>query len=100
MDRRHDPGIAGLFGRLRDRDRVAHLRPFPLPGGEQAIKEPRRAAIGVLYEMLAGSNPFVRPSMVETMDAVGEAVSEGDSFVDLGFLGYDRPAVPLSFTAA
>lgn len=31
--------------------RVAHLRTFRLPGGEQAIKEPRRAALGVLYEL-------------------------------------------------
>lgn len=30
--------------------RSAHLRPFRLPGGERAIKEPRRAAIGLLYE--------------------------------------------------
>ena len=32
-------------------ERVAHLRTFRLPGGEQAIKEPRRAAIGLLYEL-------------------------------------------------
>ncbi len=31
--------------------RVAHLRQFRLPGGEQAIKEPRRSALGVLYEI-------------------------------------------------
>jgi hydrogenase maturation protein HypF len=31
--------------------RVAHLRTFRLPGGERAVKEPRRTAIGLLYEM-------------------------------------------------
>ncbi len=32
-------------------ERFAHLRTFPLPGGELAIKEPRRAALGLLYEI-------------------------------------------------
>jgi hydrogenase maturation protein HypF len=30
---------------------AAHLRTFRLPGGEAAIKEPRRSALGLLYEI-------------------------------------------------
>lgn len=30
--------------------RVAHLRPFPLPGGELSIRQPRYAALGLLEE--------------------------------------------------
>lgn len=37
--------------------RVAHLRPFRIPGGEVAVKEPRRSAIGVLYETLGQTLP-------------------------------------------
>lgn len=31
--------------------RVAHMRTFRLPGGERAIREPRRSALGLLYEI-------------------------------------------------
>jgi hydrogenase maturation protein HypF len=39
--------------------RAAYLRTFPLPGGEQAVKEPRRCAVGLLYECL-GETAFAR----------------------------------------
>jgi len=35
--------------------RVGSLRPFPLPGSSQAIREPRRSALGLLYEVFGES---------------------------------------------
>jgi hydrogenase maturation protein HypF len=43
----------GEFLRVTDDSfsRVAHFRAFRLPGGEKAVKEPRRAAMALLYEV-------------------------------------------------
>jgi hydrogenase maturation protein HypF len=35
--------------------RIARFRPFPLPGGEKAVREPRRAALGLLYASLGAA---------------------------------------------
>jgi hydrogenase maturation protein HypF len=43
-------------------ERFAHFAPFPLPGGHKAMLEPRRAALGVLYETF-GDKAFERQDL-------------------------------------
>ncbi len=53
----------GEFLRVNERsfDRAAHLMTFRLPGGDQAVKEPRRSALGLLYAVYGEDIPLDLP---------------------------------------
>jgi hydrogenase maturation protein HypF len=72
-----------LLGDAAGFERVAHLRPFRLPGGDAAVREPRRAALGLLWEahgeaVLAGLVPGAAGLFDRTeLKVVGQMLDRG-----------------------
>ncbi|MDJ0509474.1 MAG: carbamoyltransferase HypF [Crocosphaera sp.] len=48
--------------------RIAHFKPFKLPGGEQAVKDPRRIALSLLYAVFEDYNSLKLP-FLETISS-------------------------------
>lgn len=53
-------------------EHLASLRAFPLPGGERAVREPRRSAAGLLYETL-GSGALAHEPLQRFFNAAERA---------------------------
>lgn len=70
-----DPGrstISGQAAPIRWR-RLACLRPFVLPGGERALREPRRAALGMLLSAAADGRLLEHPGAAACRSAFAPA---------------------------
>ena len=61
-----------LLGDATGVRRVAHLRPFRLPGGEAAVREPARIALSLLWELF-GEEAFARDDLAVVRSIAPEA---------------------------
>lgn len=64
-------------------ERTAHLRQFRLPGGEKAVREPRRSALGLMYELF-GEEGFdhqetgtLRAFSTDELDSLARMLAKG-----------------------
>ncbi len=60
-------------------ERIAHFRPFKLPGGEQAVKDPRRIALSLLSEVFQEDYhkklPFLETISAKELNLVKQMLS-------------------------
>jgi len=75
-------------------ERVAHLRPFPLPGGALAMVEPRRSALGCGYTIYGdslfeqpGHHPFLCHFEAEELRLLRRALERGINAPDTSSVG-------------
>lgn len=76
-----------LLGQAAKVSRVAHLRPFRLPGGEAAIREPRRVALALLWEIY-GQNALEWNDLVPVQTF---REGEKDLLVKMLQIGFNSP---------
>ena len=75
----------GEFFHITDQkvERIGHLRTFCLPGGEQAVREPRRSGLGVLFELFGPSaldatdSPTVRAFSADELRVLVRMLTQG-----------------------
>ena len=64
-----------LLGSAAGFERVAHFKQFRLPGSEAAVREPRRAALGLLFEMYGvGAEQLAPTATVDSFTAAERGV--------------------------